>query len=71
MTQSPLEFKDALDSIIKELNDVHRYQVTQKLCGSRLNIHIAEADEPVLVWLEEWSGGALSPRQMERFKDGL
>ncbi len=69
--QSPLEFKDALDSIIKELNDAHRYQVTQKLCGSRLNIHIAEADEPVLVWLEEWSGGALSPRQMERFKDGL
>lgn len=71
MTRSPLEFKDALDSIVKELNNAHRYQVTQKLCGSRLNIHIAEADEPVLVWLEEWSGGALSPRQMERFKDGL
>jgi len=71
VAQSPLEFKDALDSIIKEIKDAHRYQVTQKLCGGRLNIHIAEADEPVLVWLEEWSGGALSPCQMERFKDGL
>jgi hypothetical protein len=71
VAQSPLEFKDAVDSIIKEIKDAHRYQVTQKLCGGRLNIHVVEVDEPVIVWLEEWSGGALSPRQMERFKDGL
>ena len=70
MAESPLEFRDALASIIKEIKDAHRYQVSQKLCG-RLNINITEADEPVIVWLEEWSGGALSPNQMERFKDGL
>jgi hypothetical protein len=70
MAQSPLEFRDALASIIKEIKDAHRYQVSQKLCG-KLNINIAEADEPAVVWLEEWSGGALSPSQMERFKNGL
>jgi hypothetical protein len=70
MAESPPEFRDALASIIKEIRDAHRYQVSQKLCG-RLNINITEADEPVIVWLEEWSGGALSPNQMERFKDGL
>jgi len=70
MAESPPEFRDALASIIKEIKDAHRYQVSQKLCG-RLNINITEADEPVIVWLEEWSGGALSPNQMERFKDGL
>lgn len=70
MAESPLEFRDALASIIKEIKDAHRYQVSQKLCG-RLNINITEVDEPVIVWLEEWSGGSLSPNQMERFKDGL
>jgi hypothetical protein len=70
MAESPLEFRDALVSIIKELKDAHRYQVSQKLCG-RLNINIAEVEEPVIVWIEEWSGGSLSPNQMERFKDGL
>lgn len=62
------EFRDALQSIVKELIDLHRYQVTQKLGAGRLNIHIVEADEPLLVWLEEWMGGALSPRQLARLE---
>ena len=66
---TPDEFRDALVSIVKEMADMHRYQVTQKLCGGRLNIHVDEADEPVMVWIEEWLGGGLSPRQLARLND--
>ncbi len=64
--ESPIAFNDALVNITKELNDLHRYQITQKLCGSRLNIQIAESKTPVLTWQEQWLGGALSPRQLEK-----
>ena len=67
VSTSQYDFNDAIDNIVKELADAHRYQVTQKLCGGRLNIHVSEAEEPVVVWIEEWLGGGLSPRQMERF----
>jgi hypothetical protein len=60
------EFKDAVSSIVKELQDIHRYQVSQKLNGGRLNIHIEEAKEPVITWLEEWFGGSFAPRQMAK-----
>jgi len=63
---SPYEFKDAISSIVKELQDLHRYQVSQKLNGGRLNIHIEEAKEPVITWIEEWFGGSFAPRQMVR-----
>jgi len=63
---SPYEFKDAISSVVKELQDLHRYQVSQKLNGGRLNIHIEEAKEPVITWLEEWFGGSFAPRQMAR-----
>ncbi|QNN23352.1 DUF87 domain-containing protein [Planctomycetales bacterium ZRK34] len=63
---SPAEFQDALNSVVKELKDIHRFQVTQKLNGGRLNIHVAEANEPILTWIEQWLGGALSPRQLDR-----
>ncbi|MBN2642803.1 MAG: DUF87 domain-containing protein [Victivallales bacterium] len=63
---TPYEFQDALSSIVKEMADMHRYQVTQKLCGGRLNIHVTESDEPAMVWIEEWFGGGLSPRQILR-----
>jgi len=66
---TPDEFRDALVSITKEMADMHRYQVTQKLCGGRLNIHVVEADEPVMVWIEEWLGGGLSPRQISRLNE--
>lgn len=59
-------FRDALRSVVKELTDQHRYQVTQKLQGGRLNIQVAEAEEPLMVWIEQWLGGTLSPRQMSR-----
>lgn len=66
LVASPIEFRDALVSIKKEMADMHRYQITQKLNGGRLNIHVAEADEPIMVWIEEWLGGSLSPRQIAR-----
>jgi len=65
LATEPLEFQDALHAVVKELTDAHRFQVTQKL-GGRLNIQVAEAEEPALTWIEEWFGGALSPRQLER-----
>ncbi len=66
VVNSPVEFRDAVQSIVKELRDLHRYQVSQKLSGGKLNIHVDEATDPVLVWMEEWFGGALSPRQLDK-----
>ena len=63
---SPEEFRDPVAGIVKELADAHRYQVAQKLCGGKLNIQVKEATQPEMVWLEEWHGGALSPRQLEQ-----
>lgn len=62
----PSRFRDALRATVKELTDANRYQVMQKLCGSRLNIHIAEAQDPLMTWIEQWLGGALSPAQLQR-----
>ena len=59
------QFQDALQAVVKELKDMNRYQVTQKL-GGRLNIQVAEAKEPAMVWIEQWLGGALSPMQMRK-----
>ena len=39
-------FGDALQAVVKELTDLHRYQVTQKLGGGRLNIQVEEAADP-------------------------
>jgi len=64
--ENPPQFQDALRAIVKELNDMHRYQVTQKLGGGRLNIQVAEAKEPAIVWIEHWMGGALTPMQMRK-----
>jgi len=71
LVESPDDFSDALASIVKELRDAHRYQITQKLCAGRLNIHVAEAAEPVLIWIEQWFGGALSPRQLDKLERDL
>jgi hypothetical protein len=65
VASSAEELGDMLRSITKELGDLHRFQVTQKL-GGRLSIQVAEAEDPSLVWVEEWLGGALSPRQLAR-----
>lgn len=62
----PGEFRDRLRSVVRELTDMHRYEVMQKLGGGRLNIQVAEATEPTLAWVEQWFGGALSPAQLSR-----
>lgn len=64
--EDAVRFADALRAVVKELSDLHRYQVMQKLDGGRLNIKVAEAQEPVMTWIEQWLGGALSPMQMRR-----
>lgn len=64
-------FGDALAAVVKELMDMHRYQVTQKLGGGRLNIQVAEAKEPAVAWIEQWFGGALAPMQMRGFRSAF
>lgn len=66
MVDTPGMIQDSLNSVCRELKDLHRYQISQKLSGGRLNIYISQATEPILVWLEEWLGGALSPKHLER-----
>lgn len=66
LVHEPGPFRDAVHSIVKELRDAHRYQVRQKLGGGRLNIQVAESEEPASSWLELWFGGALSPRQLDQ-----
>ena len=56
LVETPEDFADALAGIVKELRNAHRYQIAQKLCGGRLNIQVAEAAEPVPVWIEQWLG---------------
>jgi len=63
---SPEEFRDALEQIIKEVVDLHRFQVMQKLNGGKLRIYVEEAESPAVSWQIEWAGGALNPRQLER-----
>jgi len=62
----PEEFEDALDQIIKEATDLHRYQVMQKLNGGKLRVFVEEATVPALSWQIEWAGGVLNPRQLSR-----
>jgi hypothetical protein len=64
-------FGDALAAVVKELMDMHRYQVTQKLGGGRLNIQVGEAKEPAVAWIEQWFGGALAPMQMRGFSSAF
>jgi hypothetical protein len=66
VAESADQFRVALRAVGTELTDMHRYQVTQKLAGGRLNIHVAEATEPAVAWIEQWFGGALSPNQTRR-----
>jgi hypothetical protein len=61
---------DAVRAITKEIEDSHRFQVAQKLCGGQLRLQIEPAKEPTLAWLEEWFGGALAPLQLERMLHG-
>ena len=60
------DFADALEAIVKELQDLHRFQIRQKLQGGRLQVHVEEVDEPGVSLLTRWAGGALCPRQIGR-----
>jgi hypothetical protein len=59
-------FERALHSVVDELIDYDRFQIRQKLQGGRLNVQVAEAQEPIWSWIEQWFGGALSPIQLQR-----
>jgi hypothetical protein len=71
VAENPVQFQDALRAVVKELSDMNRYQVTQKLSGGRLNIQVAEATEPAINWIEQWLGGALTPTQVHRRSPNL
>ncbi len=70
IADDPAQFRDAVRAVVKELADQHRYHVKQKLQGGRLNIQVAEAEDPALAWIEQWFAGALSPTQMRRLSAG-
>jgi hypothetical protein len=59
-------FRDALRAAVKEITDANRYLVMNKLCGSRLNIQVAQSQEPAITWIEQWLGGALTPTQLRK-----
>ena len=61
------EFGDALRAVVKELQDVHRYQIQQKLQGGKLQIYSEEIEAPGVSLLSRWTGAALCPRQLARF----
>ena len=61
------EFNDALRAVVKELKDIHRYQIQQKLQGGKLQIYSDEVDAPGVSLLTCWTGAALCPRQLARF----
>ena len=61
------EFGDAVAAVVKELKDVHRYQIQQKLQGGKLQIYCDEVDAPGVSLLTRWTGAALCPRQLARF----
>jgi hypothetical protein len=59
-------FRPVVEHIVREVTDAARYQIVQKLNGSRLQVYVEEARDPVLFWQIEWAGGRLSPCQLER-----
>jgi len=60
------EFADVLRAVVKELRDVHQYQIQQKFQGGKLQIYIEEVDAPGVSLLTRWAGGVLCPRQLDR-----
>ena len=58
------DFNDALNSIIKEISDAHRYQINQKLFGGKLNIFIEEISHPEIAYQVEYCGGILNIHQL-------
>ena len=63
------EFRDALGAVVKELQDIDRYQIRQKLCHGRLGIPIEESSDPSIDWLGVC--GYASPKELERWGQPL
>jgi len=60
------EFSNALFSVVKEISDVDRYQIRQKLQGGKLRVYIEEYDSPGVCLLSRWVGAMLDPRQLSK-----
>jgi energy-coupling factor transporter ATP-binding protein EcfA2 len=60
------DFTDALHSVVKEVSDVHNYQIKQKLEGGKLRVYTEEVNQPGISLLTRWAGAALNPRQLSR-----
>jgi len=65
------EFRDALAAITKELHDIDRYQIRQKLCYGQLNVPIQESTDPALDWLALWAGGYPNPTKLKQWGDSF
>jgi hypothetical protein len=59
-------FKDALFSTVKDIKDMHNYQIRQKLFGGKLNIYVEEIEHPALAYQSLWAGGALNPNRLAK-----
>ncbi|NIV91631.1 DUF87 domain-containing protein [candidate division KSB1 bacterium] len=59
-------FVNALFSVAKEIDDVDRYQIRQKLQGGKLRVYVEEYDCPGVSLLSRWVGAMLDPRQLSR-----
>lgn len=60
------ELADAIHSVVKEVQDAHKYQIRQKLEGGKLKIYTEELAQPGIALLSRWVGAVLNPRQLAR-----
>ena len=63
IARGPAEFTDALFYVVKEINDIHRYQIRQKL-GGTLRVYAEEYDSPMISLLTSWTAALPNPRQL-------
>jgi len=61
---SKADFVDVTQSVIKELQDVDKYQIKQKLQGGKLKIYVTDVDAPGISLLTRWVGAAPNPQQL-------
>ena len=59
-------FANALFSVVKEIDDINRYQIRQKLQGGKLKVYVEEYDSPGVSLLSRWVGATLDPRQLSK-----
>jgi hypothetical protein len=65
VVQDAAQFTDALHAVVKECDDLDRYQVRQKL-GAKLQIAVEDIAAPGVAALTRWTGAALDPNQLAR-----